>query len=100
MHGSKPALAVVWTTALVGVLTSLTLSAEGEAVLPSSKILARTFAAVSPVTALFVVCSVVLLRSELSQFSDFASCKTFWESLSMLMDAVFVFQFDWACAFV
>ena len=71
IHGSKPAVAELWSTARVWVLTSLTLSAEGEAVLSSSKTLARTFAAAFPVTAPFVVCSVVLPRSELSPFSDF-----------------------------
>ena len=68
MHGPKPALGVFWSTARVWVLTSLTLSAEGEAVLSSSKTLARTFAASFPVTAPFVVCSVVLLRFDLSPF--------------------------------
>ena len=96
IHGSKPAVAVFWSTTHVWVLTSLTLSAEGEAVLSSSKTLARTFAAAFPVTA-FVVCSVVLPRSELSLFSDFVSCQSFWESLSMLRDAVFVFQLAWVC---
>ena len=97
IHGSKPAVAEFWSTARVWVLTSLTLSAEGEAVLSSSKTLARTFAAAFPVTAPFVVCSVVLPRSELSPFSDFVRCQSFWESLSMLRDAVFVFQLVWVC---
>ena len=74
MHGSKPALAVFWSTACVWVLTSLTLLAEGEAVL-SSKTLAKTFAPTFPVTVPFEVCSVVLSRSELSPFSDFVSCQ-------------------------
>ena len=90
IHGSKPAVAEFWSSARVWVLTFLTLSAEGEAVLSSSKTLTRTFAAAFPVTAPFVVCSV-LPRSELSLFSDFVSCQSFWESLSMLRDAVFVF---------
>ena len=98
MHGSKPALAVFWSTARVWVLTSLTLSAEGEAVLSSSKTLARMFAATFSVTAQFVVCSVVLPCSELSPLSDFVSCQSFWESLSMLRDAVLVFELDWVCA--
>ena len=78
IHGSKPAVAEFWSTARVWVLTSLTLSAEGEAVLSSSKTLARTVAAAFPVTAPFVVCSVVLPRSGLSPFSDFVSCLSFW----------------------
>ena len=64
MHGSKPALAVFWNT--IWDLAFLTLSGEGEAVLSSPKALAMTFAAAFPVTAPFVVCSVVLPRSELS----------------------------------
>ena len=79
-------------TVCVKVLKSLTLSAEGEAVLSSSKTLARTFAATFPVTTPFMVCSVVLPCSDLSQFSDFVSCQSFWESLSMLRDAVFIVQ--------
>ena len=97
IHGSKSAVAEFWSTARVWVLTSLALSAEGEAVLSSSKTLARTFAAAFPVTAPFVVCSVVLPRSELSPFSDFVSCQSFWVSLSMLRDAVFAFQLAWVC---
>ena len=95
IHGSKPAVAEFWSTTHVWVLTSL--SAEGEAVLSSSRTLTRTFAAALPVTAPLVVCSVVLPHSELSPFSDFVSCQSFWESLSMLRDAVFVFQLAWAC---
>ena len=78
MHGSKPALAVFWSTARVWVLASLTLSAEGEAALAlsSSKTLAKTFAATFLVTAPFVVCDV-LCHSELSPFSDFVSCQSF-----------------------
>ena len=89
----------VLTSALkrLKVLTSLTLSAEDEAVLSSSKALARTFAAAFAVTAPFVVYSVVLPRSELPPFSDFVSCQSFWESLTMLRDAVFVFQLAWVC---
>ena len=85
MHGSKPALAVFWSTARVWVLTSLTLSAEGEAVLTSSKTLARTFAAAFPATFPFVVCSVVPPCSDLSPLSDFVSCQSFGVSLSMLI---------------
>ena len=77
IHGSKPALTVFWGTARVWVLTSLTLSAEGEAVRSSSKTLARTFSAASPMTAPFVVCSVLLTRSVLSPFSGFVSCQLF-----------------------
>ena len=91
-HGSKPALAVFWSTARVWVLTFFALSAKGEAVLSSSKTLAMPFGDVFPVTAPLVVCSA-LSRSELSPFSDFVSCQSSWESLSMLRDAVFVFQF-------
>ena len=98
MHGSKPALAVFWSTARVWVLTSLNLSAEGQAVLSSSKTLARTFAAAFPVTAPLVVCSVALPCSELFSLCEFVSCQSFWESLSMLRDAVFMFELDWACA--
>ena len=65
--------------------------------LSSSKTLARSFAAAFPVTALFVFNNVVLPRSNLSPFSDFVSCQSFWESLSMLRDAVFVFQLGWVC---
>ena len=95
MHGSKPALAVFWSTARVWALTSLTLSASGEAVLSSSETLARTFTAAFPVTAPFVVCSVLLSRSEFFPFSDFVSYQRFLVSLSTLRDAVFVFQLDW-----
>ena len=65
------------STAHVWVLTSLTLSADGEVVLSSSKTLARTFAVDFPATAPFVVCSVALHRSELSPSSDFVSCQSF-----------------------
>ena len=88
IYGSKPTLPVFWSTGRVWVLTSLTRSAEGEAVLSPLKTLARTCAVAFPVTAPFVVCSVVLPRSELSPFSDFVSCQSFGESLSMLRDAV------------
>ena len=74
MLGSKPTQAVFCSTTRVWTQTSLILSADGEAVLSSSKTLATTFAAAFPVAAPLVVCSVVLPRSELPPFGDFLSC--------------------------
>ena len=88
IHGSKPALAAFWSRARVWVLKPLTQLAEDEAVLSSSTTLARMFATAFPVTAPFVVCSVVLPRSEFSPFSNFVRCQR---------DYVFVFQLDWVC---
>ena len=56
--------------------------------------MAGMFTAAFPVTAPFVVCSVVLLLSELSPLSDFVSRQSFFVcvSLSIFREAVLIFE--------